>query len=123
ISMSLMKCKWLTGLMLLSIEAFCQTASVKHEFSVHQCADYAEKNSALVKNALIDIELQEQQNRGITAEAYPQLNASFNTQYNPNVTIQTFPNFIALGTYGVLEAEGVKNGNGDPIKTPTDIGL
>jgi len=71
----------------------------------------------------LDIKLQEQQNRGITAAAYPQVNASINTQYNPNVTVQTFPNFIAQGTYGVLEAEGVKNGNGEPITSPEDFGF
>jgi hypothetical protein len=47
--------------------------------------------------------------------AYPQLNANFGTTYFPNVAVQSFPNFIAAGTYGVLAAEGVKNGNGRPL--------
>lgn len=123
--MRLLKYKWLTGFILLSLQAISQQsqAPAKHEFSVQQCIDYAEKNNAAVKNALLDIKIQQQQNRGITASAYPQLNGSFNTQYNPNVTVQTFPNFIAAATYGVLEAEGVKNGSGDPIKSPNDFGF
>lgn len=121
--MSLRKCKWLIVLSLFSVKAFSQQAPVKHEFSIQQCIDFAEKNNAAIKNALLDIKIQEQQNRGITAAAYPQLNGSFNTQFNPNVTVQTFPNFIAQATYGVLEAEHVNDGNGVPIKSPTDFGF
>ncbi len=123
--MSLLKCKWLTALVLISLPAFSQQnqAPAKHEFSVQQCIDYAEKNNAFVKNALLDIQIQQQQNRGITAAAYPQINGSFNTQFNPNVTVQTFPNFISAATYGVLEAEGVKDGNGNAIKSPSDFGF
>ena len=120
--MSYLKCTWLSSLIILSLPALCQHTPEKHAFSVKQCVEYAENNSAVVKNALLDIKLQEQQNREVTAMAYPQLNASINGQYNPNVTVQTFPNFIAAATYGVLEAEGVKNGTGDPIKSPSDFG-
>ncbi len=121
--MSLMKSTWLSALILISVQVFSQQAPLKHEFSLQQCIDYAEKNNAFVKNSLIDIKLQEQQNREITAQAYPQINGNFNAQYNPNVTVQTFPNFIAAATYGVLESEGVKNGSGDPIKSPSDFGF
>jgi len=54
--------------------------------------------------------------------AYPQLNANFGTTYFPNVAVQSFPNFIAAGTYGVLAAEGVKNGSGQTIVPPADFG-
>ena len=33
-----------------------------------------------------------------------------------------FQTLLPGATYGVLEAEGVKNGNGDPITSPTDFG-
>jgi outer membrane protein TolC len=114
---------WLSTFLLISLQVFSQQTPAKYEFSAKQCVEYAEKNSAIVKNALLDIKLQEQQNRGITSAAYPQVDANFTGQYNPNVTVQTFPNFIAQGTYGVLEAEGVKNGNGDPIVSPKDFGF
>ncbi len=121
--MSFIKHIWLSALLLISSQLFSQDAQpVKHEFSAKQCVEYAEKNNAIVKNALLDIKLQEQQNRTVAAAAYPQVNGTLGGQYNPNVTVQTFPNFIAGATYGVLQAEGVKNGSGDPITTPTDLG-
>jgi outer membrane protein TolC len=76
-----------------------------------------------VKNALIGIQLQKQQNREITAAAFPQINGNMGANYNPNVTVQQFPNFIAAATYGVLESEGVKNGSGSNIVSPSDFGL
>jgi hypothetical protein len=103
--------------------SFAQQAPARHEFSIQQCIDYAAKNNVDIKNAMVDVDIQEQQNRAVASAAYPHINGSFTTQYNPNVTVQTFPNFIAAGTYGVLEAEGVKNGNGEAIIAPTDFGV
>ena len=120
--MRLIKCMCTTVLFFMAEKTFSQQPTT-HEFSIQQCIDYAQKNNVVVKNALLDVQIQEQQNRAITAAAYPQVNASFNTQYNPNVTVQTFPNFIGAATYGVLEAEGVKDGSGNAIKSPTDFGF
>jgi outer membrane protein TolC len=99
------------------------TAQEHHELSVQQAVEYARKNSVPVKNALIGIQLQKQQNREITAAAFPQVNGNMGANYNPNVTVQQFPNFIAAATYGVLESEGVKNGSGSNIVSPSDFGL
>jgi outer membrane protein TolC len=99
------------------------TAQERHQLSVQQAVDYARKNSVAVKNALIGIQLQKQQNREITAAAFPQINGNMGANYNPNVTVQQFPNFIAAATYGVLESEGVKNGSGGNIVSPSDFGL
>ena len=92
-------------------------------FSAKQAVDYALKNAVQVKNALIDIEMQKQVNKEITAAALPQITGSGSLNYNPNVAVQTFPNFIAQGTYGVLIANNVKDGNGNPITAPKDYGL
>src|SRR6476659_3864925 len=110
---------------LLASSAYTQTQQpgAKYEFSIGQCVDYGMKNSVQVKNAMLDLKIQEQTNRSITASAYPQIKGSFSTTYYPNVAVQTFPNFIAAATYGVLEQEGVKNGNGEPIKSPNDFGF
>jgi outer membrane protein len=94
-----------------------------HRFSVKQSVDFAVKNSAQVKNALLAVSIQEQTNKEVTSAAYPQINGSVSGTYNPNVAVQTFPNFIAAATYGVLESEGVKNGSGAPIVSPSDFGL
>lgn len=95
----------------------------KHEFSIQQAVDYAKKNNVNVKNALVDVQLQEQQNREFTSNAYPHINASFGTSFNPNVATQVIPNFISPATYQVLIDEGVKNGNGQLIQMPNDFGF
>lgn len=95
----------------------------KHEFSVQQAVDYALKNNVNVKNALEDVLYQAQVNREVTSNAYPKINASLGTTYNPNVATQVIPNFISPSTYQVLVDEGVKDGNGNPIQMPGDFGF
>ncbi len=51
-------------------------AQQKNEFTVKQAVDYGIKNSVAVRNALIDIKIQQQTNNEFTANAYPQLSAS-----------------------------------------------
>ncbi|HUR12432.1 MAG TPA: TolC family protein [Flavitalea sp.] len=94
-----------------------------HTFSVQQSVEFAMKNSAQVKNALIGIQIQQQTNREITAAAFPQLNGNITINYFPKVPVQSFPNFISAATYGVLQDEGVKDGNGNPIISPGDFGF
>ena len=98
-------------------------AQQKHALTVKEAVDFAMKNSARVKNILVDYKLQEQTNREITSQAFPQLDARAGAVYNPNIAVQAFPNFIAAGTYGVLQQEGVKNATGQPIVAPGDFGL
>ncbi|MEO6136826.1 MAG: TolC family protein [Ginsengibacter sp.] len=113
------------------IAASCFTAMAQqnktdkeiHSLSAKEAVDYALKNSVQVKNALLDIQTQEQTNREITASALPQISASGSLTFNPKVGVQTFPNFIAMGTYGVLLDNNVKDGSGNPIKAPSDYGL
>ncbi len=95
----------------------------RHEFSIQQAIGYAQKNNVNVKNALLDVQYQEQVNREVTSRAYPGINASLSTTYNPNVATQVIPNFISPATYQVLIDEGVKNGSGNPIQMPADFGL
>ncbi|TSA43395.1 MAG: TolC family protein, partial [Chitinophagaceae bacterium] len=63
----------LIGLLALSLAGSAQQIN---EFSVQQCLDYANKNSITVKNALLDIDVQKQFNRQVTAAAFPQIGAS-----------------------------------------------
>ncbi|MBL7743247.1 MAG: TolC family protein [Chitinophagaceae bacterium] len=94
-----------------------------HEMSVQQAIEYAKKNNVQVKNALLDVKYQEQVNREVTSNAYPHINASLGTTYNPNVATQVLPNFISPATYQVLIDEGVKDGSGNPIQMPSDFGF
>lgn len=94
-----------------------------NNFSVQDAVTYARKNSVQVRNALLDVQIQKQVNREITSAAYPNLNGSVTVIHFPNVAVQTFPNFIAAATYGVLAQEGVKDGNGNTITPPSDFGV
>ena len=98
-------------------------AQEKHAFSIQQTIDYAKKNSVQVKNALLGVQLQKESNREITSAAFPQINGSIGTTYNPNVATQVLPNFIGPATYQVLINEGVKNGSGNMIVMPGDFGV
>jgi outer membrane protein len=53
-----------------------QQALAVHLFSLAQAIDYAGKNSAKVKNALLDYQIQEQSNRATTSQALPQVSGS-----------------------------------------------
>jgi len=106
-------------LMALSVGTMAQE---KHAFSVQQAIDYGKKNNVQVKNALLGIKLQQQQNREITASAYPQINGSVGATYNPYVATQVLPNFISPSVYQVLIDQNVKDGSGNPIVMPSDFG-
>ncbi|MBI5371252.1 MAG: TolC family protein [Sphingobacteriales bacterium] len=97
--------------------------AARHEFTIQQAVDYAKKNNVNVKNALLEVQYQEQVNKEVTSRAYPGINASLGTTYNPNVATQVIPNFISPATYQVLIDEGVKNGSGNPIQMPADFGM
>lgn len=111
----------LVVLLFVVTTAFTQDGT--YNLTVQQAVEYAGKNSLQLRNALLAIDLQKQQNREITSAAYPQLSGSANASYFPNVAVQSFPNFIAAAAYGVLVQEGVKNGTGDPIIAPGDFGF
>ena len=117
----------ITGISLFTffLQAHSQTDSLPaiHTFSVKECVAYAEMNNVQVKNALLDYKIQEQVNRNVKSAAFPQINGSLGSTYNPNVSVQSFPNFIAAATYGVLIDQGVKDGNGNPIVAPSDYGF
>ena len=67
------------------------TATQRHEFSIQQAVDYAKKNNVNVKNALVDVQIQEQVNRGVTANAYPQISASGSMTYNAKLPVSLVP--------------------------------
>jgi outer membrane protein len=115
---STMKNKLFTALFASLLINQVTSAQATNNFSVQQTVEYGLKNAVQVKNALLDIKIQEQTNREITAQALPQLNGSINTTNYFNVAVQTLPNFIGPATYQVLIDQGVKDGTGNPIKMP-----
>ncbi|WP_232831780.1 TolC family protein [Taibaiella helva] len=62
-------------------------APVRHELSVKQALEYAARNNVQVKNALIDVQIQQQVNREVTSAAYPQVSATGN--FTDNLKLQT----------------------------------
>ncbi len=64
---------------------------IKHEFSILQAMDYAQKNNVNVKNALLGVQIQEQVNREVTANAYPQISGSGSYTYNAKLPVSLVP--------------------------------
>lgn len=67
---------WLFCLALFSSTGFAQAPVAVHEFSIQQAVEYAHKNNVQVKNALLDITIQQQSNRDITSAALPSVTGS-----------------------------------------------
>ncbi|MES2847591.1 MAG: TolC family protein [Bacteroidota bacterium] len=92
--------------------------ATQHAFSLQQTVDYGMKNATQVKNALLDVKIQKQTNREITAAALPQINGNITGTHYFNIPVTSLPNFISPATYQVLVDEAVKNGNGQTIAFP-----
>ena len=101
------------------VVAQAQTSNDAHQFSIQQCIDYAHQHSVQVKNALLDLQIQQQTNKSITAGALPTITGSASTTDYFNIPVQPVSDFITPAVYGVLVNQGVKDGNGNPITMPT----
>jgi len=91
---------WLLCLVLITGIATAQ--STKHEFTIQQAVDYAHKNNAQVKNALLNIRSQEQTNREITAGALPTISGSIGITDYIDIPTSLIPGEIfgqPAGTY------------------------
>lgn len=91
----------LSGLF-FTVNAQKDSISKIHYFTAKEAVDYALQNAVQVKNALIDIQLQEQQNKQITAQALPQLNGSVSFTDYLSIPTQLIPaEFVGgpAGTY------------------------
>jgi outer membrane protein len=87
----------------LILAAQTDTAFKRHAFSIQQAVDYATKNNVQVKNALLDVRIQEETNREVTAAAYPQLSASGSMVYNYKLPISLIPAEIFGGPPGTFQ--------------------
>ncbi len=82
----------------------------RHEMSIQQAIDYARQHNVQVKNALLDLRIQEQTNREVTGTAYPQLSASGSLTYNYKLPVSLVPAEFFGGAPGTFQelAFGVK---------------
>lgn len=106
------------SLLILGVLGFISTQAQQtqpttiHTFSLQQAMDYAKAHNVQVKNALLDIQIQEQTNREFTGAAYPQISANGSLTYNAKLPVSLVPaEFIGgqPGTY-LKMAFGVKWG-------------
>jgi len=106
----------MAGMALLPFAGISQktdSANAVHAFSIQQALDYAQKNNVQVKNALLDVKVQEQTNREVTGTAYPQISASGSLVYNYKLPVSLVPAEFFGGQPGTFEkiAFGVKWGS------------
>ncbi len=95
-------------------------AQKNYAFSAKQAVDFAMKNATEIKNALLDVQIQQQTNKEITSVALPQINGNINGTHYLDIPTTTLPDFISPSVYGVLVQNGVKDGNGNTINFPSN---
>ncbi len=100
---------WMIALSIVASVSLQAQDSAFHRFSLQQAIDYAVKNNVQVKNALLDVQIQEQSNKDITSAAYPQINGSGSFTYNAKIPVSLVPGdfFGQPGTFVPLKF-GVK---------------
>ncbi|HNF30365.1 MAG TPA: TolC family protein [Chitinophagaceae bacterium] len=89
--MQISKTKQIVLIAILLINYSTIKAQTKHSFTITQTVEYASKNNAQVKNALLGILAQEQVNREVTANAYPTIGADITVNNNIVVSTQVIP--------------------------------
>ena len=84
------------SLLMLSLLIFSLNGNAQkvNSFSLQQAVDYARQNSVQVKNAMIDILIQQQTNRDITSIALPQINGSGSVSDNLIIPTTLLPGEI-----------------------------
>lgn len=91
----------LIGLALISFLTNAQNPA-KHEFTIQQCVDYANKNNVQVKNALLNIQVQNQTNRDITAAALPSVTGNVSGNDYLQLPVSLLPGEFFGGAAGTF---------------------
>ena len=89
-------------LVLLLLAGTQANAQTVNQFSVKQAVDYGLKNSVAVKNALVDIKIQQQVNRETTAAAFPHVTGSFGLNDYLDIPTTLLPAEITGGPSGTF---------------------
>ena len=87
-----------------------------HQLNLEQAVNLALQNAEDLKNLRLDVEIQALNNKEVTGAMYPQLSASGQGSYYTNLPQVQFPS-SNFPIYQVLQDEGVKDQNGNPITT------
>ena len=85
--------------------------NTRHELSIQQAVDYANKNNVQVKNALLEIKKQAETNREVTSAALPQISGTGSYTYNAKLPVSLVPAEFFGGQPGTFEkiAFGLKH--------------
>lgn len=112
-----MKRNRLTNIGVLFLLIFNQAAPAQqvYRISVKEAVDIAFKNVAELKNAKLDYQISDARNKEVTGMAYPQLSSALSGNHYFKLPQIQFPDATEKRIYDVLKAEGVKDGNGNPI--------
>ena len=104
---------------LISFTVLTVSAQKKYVFTVQEAITHALENVNDIKNLKIDKQMQLAKNHEITGQALPQINGTVSVQRYFKIPVTLLPDFISPQVYGVLEEQGVRDGNGAPIVKPT----
>src|SRR5688572_28323734 len=103
----------LTGLLVLWTGSI--HAQQRYELTVREAVDLAFKNVIEIKNAQIDYQIQEAQNKELLGKVYPQLTGAVGANHYIKLPGILFPDYTGTAVYKILSEEGVKDGAGFPI--------
>lgn len=103
----------LPGLVL--VMGFHLNAQKAYQITARQAVDIAFQNVATLKNAKLDYKFAEARNKEITGMALPQITGSLQGNHYLNLPLIQFPDGSEDAIYRVLNREGVKDANGQPI--------
>lgn len=95
---------WLSILLCTAQLSQAQQTSKVNSFSLQQTLDYAKRNNTQVKNALLNLQIQRQVNRGITALALPNIGGNIAATEYFDVPTQVIPGDAFGGPPGSLAA-------------------
>ncbi len=89
-------------LLLLNFNKVVAQTETNHKFSLKQAVDYATKNNVNVKNALLNVQIQQQVNRNIASAVFPTIAGNIGSTHYIDIPVSLIPGEIfgqPAGTY------------------------
>jgi len=105
---------WIFCILIAVYPSMAQTG-IKHAFTAKECIDYAHKNNVQVKNALLNVKIQEEVNRDVTSAALPSLVGTISGTDYLKIPTSLLPGEIfgqPAGTYIPVQFGTKYNANG-----------
>ncbi len=108
-----------TMLLFMLIHGAGVMAQKKYAFTVQDAVRYAIQNVTEIRNLQVDRKIQLAKNDEIRGQALPQINGAISATHYFSIPVTLLPDFVSPSVYKVLQDEGVKDGSGNPITSPT----